>query len=174
MHWLNMRALAGFRMEHIDVYSLPALVDICVGHHTPDILFQLPILLVLVVTVLVAFIRGRTARMEAALMTLMAASLLLLLSYGLVWEYHFTLVLPIAAMLLVRPNPGNIERAVLALSVLVWLPGLYFLLHNQDVSLLSVQMPLHAERVLPAVLIFALLLLRAIRIAHRSRRSVIR
>jgi hypothetical protein len=172
MHWLNMRGLASFRMEHIDVYSLPALMDIWLGRHTPDALFQLPILIVFVVTLFVAFIRDRAARMEAALMTLMAASLLLLLSYGLVWEYHFTLVLPIAGLLLMRKHLDTIERAILALSVLIWLPSLYIFISEKDLSLLSVQMTLHAERVLPAVLIVTLLLARAVRIALHSRERV--
>jgi hypothetical protein len=172
MHWLNMRGLASFRMEHIDVYSLPALTDIWLGRHTPDVLFQMPILIVLVVTALVAFIRDRAARMEAALMTLMAASLLLLLSYGLVWEYHFTLVLPIAALLLMRQHLDAIERTILALTALLWLPSLYFFVSNKDLSLLSVQMPLHAERVLPAVLIFTLLLVRAVRITLHSSQEI--
>jgi glycosyltransferase involved in cell wall biosynthesis len=174
MHWLTMRGMAAFRMEHIDVYSLPALCDVWLGRQTPDALFQLPILFVLAVTALVAFVRDRTARMEAALMTLMAASLLLLLSYGLVWEYHFTLILPIAALLLMRKDIDAMERAIIALTVLIWLPSLYVLLRNQDVGLLSVQMPLHAERVLSAGLIFALLLVRAIRIALGLRLQTIR
>jgi hypothetical protein len=172
MHWLNMRGLASFRMEHIDVYSLPALLDGWLGRHTPNSLLQVPILFVLEVTVLVALVRDRAARMEAALMTLMAASLLLLLSYGLVWEYHFTLVLPVAALLLLRKHPGPIERAIIALSVLLWLPSLYVLLRGQDIGSLRVQLLIHAGRVLPTLLIFTLLLVRAVMLSLQSPRGL--
>ena len=168
IHWLAMRGLADFRMLHIDVYSLPALLDGWLRMHTPESLYRVPLLLVFEVTLLVALVRERRAQMDAALMTLMAASLLLLLSYGLVWEYHYTSVLPVAGLLLLREPRGWMERTILWLSLLAWAPGLYFAFHQQSLELLGVQTFLRAERVVPAALIFLLLLARATTLALTS------
>jgi hypothetical protein len=168
IHWLAMRGLGGFRMLHIDVYSLPALLDGWLGTRTPDALYAVPSILVLELSVLVFFVRDRKARLDAALMTLMAASLLLFLSYGLVWEYHFTAVFPVAGLLLMRGLRNPIDRAILLLGALVWLPGLYVLMRHRDAASLSVQNLLRLERVGPVVLIFLLLLVRAALLALRS------
>ena len=165
IHWLAMIGLTDFRMLHVDVYSLPALLDGWLSVRTPEALYRVPLLLVGEVTVLVAFMRGAKARQEAALLTVMAASLLLFLSYGLVWEYHYTGVLVIVGLLLVRSRRSNVERAIIALGAFAWAPGLYFLMSNKNLELLSVQTILRVERVVPVLLIFLLLLGRAVFIA---------
>ena len=168
VHWLAMAGLTDFRMLHVDVYSLSALLDGWLHTHTPDALYRVPLLLVLEITVLIALMRERRAQLEAALMTLMAASLLFFLSYGLVWEYHYTSVLPVAGLLLVRGDRGWLQRTVVWLGVLMALPGLYIVMHAQPMELLSVQTVMRAERVVPVLLMFALLLARAVTIALRS------
>jgi len=169
IHWLAMLGLADYRFLHIDVYSLPVLMDGWLRVHTPDALYRIPGVLLLGLTVLVGFMREKRDRLEAALMTLMAASLLAFLSYGLVWEYHFTAVMPLAGIFLMRGAMGRFERAVVAMGVVVWLPSLYVLMAGKDLSLLSVQTMLHAERVVPVVVIFCLLVYRAARIALVSK-----
>jgi hypothetical protein len=77
-------------------------------------------------------------------------------------------VLPITALLLLRTNPDRTERAIIVLSVLLWLPSPYVLLRGQDIASLNVQLLIHAERILPTVLIFALLLVRAVLLCLRS------
>jgi hypothetical protein len=94
-------------------------------------------------------------------MTLMAASLIVFLSYGLVWEYHYTGVLPIAALLLMRKRPSIMEWMIVVLGVVVWLPSLYFTVSTQDATQLWVQTVIRLDRVVPVALIFVLLLVRA-------------
>jgi len=172
IHWLAMLGLDDYRFLHIDVYSLPVLLDGWLRTHTSDALYRVPGILILELTLLVALIRDKRDQLEAALMSLMAASLLAFLSYGLVWEYHFTAVMPIAGIFLMRHAAGRpmgrFERAIVAMAVLLWLPGLYFLVQDKDLSQLSLQTMLHAERVLPVVVIFGLLVYRATRIALTS------
>jgi hypothetical protein len=168
IHWLAMAGLSDFRLLHIDVYSLPALLDGWLGMRTPDAFYKVPSILVLELSILIVFIRDRSARLEAALYTTMAASLLLFVSYGLVWEYHFTAVFPIAGLLLMRGLRSKLDPAIVSLSVLVWLPSLYLVLSNSDLASMSVQNVLRLERVGPVVLIFSLLLIHATRVALRS------
>jgi hypothetical protein len=168
IHWLAMLGLTDYRFLHIDVYSLPALLDGWLHTHTPDALYRIPGILILELTLLVALIRDKRDQLEAALTTLMAISLAAFLSYGLVWEYHFTAILPVAAFFLMRQHPGRMEQAILAMATLTWLPSLYIFISNRDLSLLSVQTLLHAERVLPLLAVFCLLMYRATKIALTS------
>lgn len=160
VHWLAMIGLSDFRLQHVDVYSLPAFLDGLLRTRTSDALYRIPAIVILEMSLLVWFVRGRTQRLEAALMVMMAASLLVFLSYGLVWEYHYTTVLPIAALLLMRKHPSAIEWAIIALGIVVWLPSLYFLVSTQDVTQLWVETIIRFDRVVPVLAIFCLLVVR--------------
>jgi len=161
VHWLAMIGLSDFRMQHVDVYSLPAFLDGLLRTRTSDALYRIPAIVILEMSLLVWFVRSRPQRLDAALMVMMAASLLVFLSYGLVWEYHYTGVLPIAALLLMRKNPSPIEWTIIALGIVVWLPSLYFVVSTQNLSQLWVETVIRLNRVLPVLAIFCLLLVRA-------------
>jgi hypothetical protein len=120
-----------------------------------------PGLLLLELSLLIALMRTPARRLEAALLTLMAASLLVFLTYGLVWEYHYTALLPIGALLLVRGKLSTIERVLIALCVLSALPSLYIFLRGARLDSPASMLWLHGERLLPAIAAFALLLGRA-------------
>ena len=161
VHWLAMIGLSDFRMQHVDVYSLPAFLDGLLRTRTSDALYRIPAIVILEMSLLVWFVRSRPQRLDAALMVMMAASLLVFLSYGLVWEYHYTGVLPIAALLLMRKKPSPIEWTIIALGIVVWLPSLYFVVSTQNLSQLWVVTVIRLNRVLPVLAIFCLLLVRA-------------
>jgi hypothetical protein len=168
IHWLAMIGLSGFRFQHIDVYSLPTFLDGLFHTLTPAALYRIPAILILAMSALVWFIRSRAARLEAALLVLMASSLLVFLSYGLVWEYHYTSVFPLAALLLVRKHLSKLEWIIVVLGVVVWLPSLYFALSTEDASQLWVETLLRLDRVVPVLAIFCLLLVRAWQIAREG------
>ena len=165
VHWLAMIGLSDFRMQHVDVYSLPAFLDGLLRTRTSDALYRIPAIVILEMSLLVWFVRSRPQRLDAALMVMMAASLLVFLSYGLVWEYHYTGVLPIAALLLMRKKPSPIEWTIIALGIVVWLPSLYFVVSTQNLSQLWVETVIRLNRVLPVLAIFCLLLVRAWKLA---------
>ena len=165
VHWLAMIGLSDFRMQHVDVYSLPAFLDGLLRTRTSDALYRIPAIVILEMSLLVWFVRSRPQRLDAALMVMMAASLLVFLSYGLVWEYHYTGVLPIAALLLMRKKPSPIEWTIIALGIVVWLPSLYFVVSTQNLSQLWVETVIRLNRVLPVLAIFCLLLVRAWNVA---------
>ena len=68
IHWLNLVAQSGFRLKHIDVFSLSAFLDTLTGVRTPDWLYTLPPLAVLVLSVILSRIRSAGLRREAALL----------------------------------------------------------------------------------------------------------
>ena len=161
VHWLAMLGLSDYRFLHVDVYSLPAFLDGLLHTRTLDALYRVPGIFILEMSALVWFVRNRQLRLEAALLVLMAASLLVFLSYGLVWEHHYTTVFPVAALLLTRKRLSPVEWTIVALGTVVWLPSLYFTVSHQDAALLSVQTVIRLDRVVPVLAIFCLLLLRA-------------
>ena len=168
VHWLAMLGLSDFRLQHVDVYSLPAFLDGLLHTRTSDALYRIPTIVILEMSLLVWFVRSRPQRLEAALMVIMAAWLLVFLSYGLVWEYHYTGVLPIVALLLMRKHRDTIEWIIIALGIVVWLPSLYFVVSTQDLSQLWVQTIIRIDRVVPVFAIFCLLLVRAWRLARQG------
>ena len=168
IHWLAVIGLSGFRFQHIDVYSLSTFLDGLFHTVTPPALYRIPAILILAMSTLVWFIHTRVARLEAALLVLMASSLLVFLSYGLVWEYHYTGVFPLAALLLVRKRLSKLEWVIVAFGAIVWLPSLYFALSTEDASQLWVETLIRLDRVVPVLVIFCLLLVRAGQIAREG------
>lgn len=165
VHWFAMIGITDFRFLHIDVYALSALMDGWLGFATPNVLYRVPILLVLEMSVLVTLVRERRTRMQAALLVAMAASLLLILSYGVVWEYHYTLVLPVVAVCLVQMPQSRMLQCISILGLFIWLPSLYVMFRSQDLQCLDIQNTVRAERVLPVLAAFLLLLAEATRLA---------
>jgi hypothetical protein len=170
IHWFNLIAQSGYRMHHIDIFSLPEFLDTLFGLRTPGWLYQLPLLVVLALTVMVARMRNTAARMEAALLLLMAISLTFFLAYPTVWEYQFTGVLPVAAILLlvrtcrVPRLPTILLNWMLALSACLWLPSLYFLLEGHTVDATTLTL-IRLDRVVPVTLLFLMLLITVARIS---------
>jgi hypothetical protein len=146
----------------VDVYSLPVFLDGWMhGVRTPSDWYRVPAILVLEMSLLVLTLKRREERMEAALMVLMAASLMFFLSFGIVWEYSYTTVFPIAGILLMRPRMTKEAWAICGLTALVWGPSLFFLANAPGRSLDSLMIWMRADRVLPVAVIFCILLGRA-------------
>jgi hypothetical protein len=157
IHWLNLVAQSGMRLMHVDIFSLPVSLDTLLGMHTPDWIYQLPMLLVLALSIAVARIKDRRLKLETALLLLMATSLTFFLSYPTVWEYQYTSVLPVAAMLLlVRERSAFYARACMglfALAACAWLPSLYFLTEGKPLTP-TVLTLIRIDRVAPVTLLF--------------------
>ena len=161
IHWFNLVAQSGFRLEHIDVFSLPVFLDGLFGMRTPDWLYLFPTLAVLALSALVPRIPDAPLRRHSALLLAMAASLDFFLSYPTVWEYQYTAVLPVAAILLMLQDSGVLPKRVGAwsfgLAACSWLPSLYFLSGSASPSP-DVTSLVRLDRVIPVTALFALLL----------------
>jgi hypothetical protein len=157
VHWLNLVAQSGTRLMHVDVFSLPVFLDTLLGRRTPGWEYQLPVAAVLALSVGVARMKHPRVRLEAALLLLMAASLTFFLGYPTVWEYQYTSVLPVAAMLLLVRERGVFYRSawgwMLALAGCAWLPSFYFLAEGRLLTRATLTL-IRADRVVPATLLF--------------------
>ena len=171
IHWFNLVAQSGFRLQHIDVFSLPVFLDGLFGTHTPDWLYLLPTFAVLACSVIVARIQETPRRRICALLLTMAASLDFFLSYPTVWEYQYTAVLPVAAVLLTLRDSVWFSRRAWAwsfgLSAFAWLPSLYFL-SGSALPSANVVTLVRLDRVLPVTGLFGLLLWMVARATAQS------
>ncbi len=160
VHWFNMVAQSGMRLQHVDVYALPVLLDGLLGVRTPGWLYGLPTLVILGLSVAVARLREATARREAALLLTMAGTLDFFLAYPTVWEYQYTAVLPVGAMLLVWGPSAVLGRRwwmwCVGLACCAWLPSLYGLSGSAAPSA-SVLAMMRLGRVVPVAALFGCL-----------------
>ncbi len=160
VHWFNLIAQWGFRLGHVDVYSLPVFLDGLLGVTTPGWLYLLPTALVLGLSIVVGRMRDTLLRRETAVLLLLAASLDFFLVYPTVWEYQYTAVLPVAAVLLLLRGShllGRLWAPCLGLAACVWLPSLYVLSGSYAPSAAVLALA-RLDRVVPVTALFALLL----------------
>jgi hypothetical protein len=159
IHWLNLVAQSQMRLMHVDVYSLPVFMDTLLGTRTPGWIYQLPTAMVLLLSFAVARMQATRMRLECALLLAMAISLVFFLGYPTVWEYQYTSVLPVAAMLLLVKQGAFFERSrwwMFALAACAWLPSLYFLVEGRELTA-GVLTVIRADRVVPVLLLFLLM-----------------
>ena len=115
----------------------------------------------------------------------MATSLAFFVTYPTVWEYQYTAVLPVAAVLLLAgPGtllPPRLWRACVVLACIAWLPSLYFLSGSAEPGPAVLTLA-RLDRVLPVTLLFCLLVWRVatalrsplLRREHRTNTSAAR
>ena len=172
IHWFNLVAQSGFRLQHVDIFSLPVFLDGVLGTRTPDWLYLLPGVAVLTPSLFVPRIRQTAGRRESALLLTMAASLSFFLSYPTVWEYQYTAVLPVGAVLLMLRGSALFTKPAavwsLGLVACVWLPSLYFLSGAALPSQGAITM-VRFDRVVPVTLLFVTLLWLVARAMWRDR-----
>ena len=176
VHWFNLIAQSGFRLQHADVFSLPAFLDGLLGVRTPGWIYLVPTLAVLVLSVGVARLEDRAVRMEAALLLILAASLDFFLAYPTVWEYQYTAVLPVAAALLLPGRSMLLGRRLwawcLGLACCAWLPSLYFLSGSAVPSMPMLTLT-RLDRVVPVTVLFGLLLWAVARACLQAERRAV-
>jgi hypothetical protein len=179
IHWFNLVAQSGMRLMHIDVYSLPVFLDTLLGFETPSWLYDLLLVALFALQVLVARIQDTPRRLQMALLLLMASSLAFFLAYPTVWEYQYTGVLPVAAMLLLARERkaffASAVRWMFPLAACVWLPTLFFLIDGKPITGAMLTL-IRLDRVLPVTVLFTgmiILIVRELRSAHRAARSAV-
>ena len=173
VHWFNLVAQSGARLVHVDVYSLPLFIDTLTGRHLPGWILPLPALLALVLCLFVARIPIARLRMEAALLLLMATSLVFFLGYPTVWEYQYTSVLPLAAALVLVGEQKvfyrRSRRWMIGLAACAWLPSLYVFTQGSPLTP-HTMMLIWLDRVLPVTALFLLMMTVLVRFLRSTRK----
>ena len=161
IHWLNLIAQSEYKFMHIDVFSLPVFVDTYLNKTINASIYKIPIYLSLFLSVGVVFIKDKKIRLESTLLLIMAISLSFFLSYNTVWEYQYTLVLPVIAMMPVLLEKDVFYRKYikffLFFGAFIYLPSLYFLVRKSDFDSIA-QTIIRADRVLPALFLFFMMI----------------
>ena len=165
IHWLNIIAQSEYKFMHIDVFSLPVFID-TIKVLSPGI-YKIPIYICLLLSICVIFIEDKILRLESTLLLIMAISLSFFLSYNTVWEYQFTSVLPIIALLPILKERGVFYKKYISLliaaGVFLYLPSLYFLFRggNFDNTALTF---IRLDRIIPVLILFLIMIFQVIRV----------
>ena len=164
IHWLNIIAQSEYKFMHIDVFSLPVFID-TIKVLSPGI-YKIPIYICLLLSICVIFIEDKILRLESTLLLIMAISLSFFLSYNTVWEYQFTSVLPIIALLPILKERGVFYKKYISLLIaaglFLYLPSLYFLFRggNFDNTALTF---IRLDRIIPVLILFLIMIFQVIR-----------
>ncbi|MFT4112579.1 hypothetical protein [Silvibacterium sp.] len=177
VHWFNLVAQSSYRLNHVDVLSLPLFLDTLFGVSTPEFVYWLPNLLVIAMSVLAARrSTGREERMQLALLVVCACATAYFLSYPTIWEYQYTATYPVAAALCLLPRSFYpalwMKKLALGLSACFWLPS-FFVFLPRNAAITPAQMEwIRADRVIPALLLFALMIVLFARKLREGKRRV--
>ena len=82
-----------------EVYCLPVFLYRLTGAPVPWLLLKLPVLAILAMSMLPLFLASRRRRIHVLIATFMLCLLSHFLCYYMVWEYHYTTLLPMLPVL---------------------------------------------------------------------------
>lgn len=165
IHWLNLIAQSEYKLMHIDVFSLPVFIDTIAEKATPSGIYKIPIYVSLFLSIGVAFIEDKKIRLESTLLLVMAISLSFFLSYNTVWEYQFTSVLPILALLPILKEKDVFYKKYISImfyvGIFLCLPSLYFLFRGGDFSGNALTW-IRLDRIIPVLILFLIMIFQVI------------
>ncbi len=171
IHWLNLIAQSEYKLMHIDVFSLPVFIDTLVGKATASGIYKIPIFISLFLSIGVAFIEDKKIRLESTLLLVMAISLSFFLSYNTVWEYQFTSVLPVIALLMILKEKNVFYAKYIQLmfyiGLLLCLPSLYFLVRKGDLYSNNSLTLIRLDRIIPVLILFLIMIFQIIGIVMK-------
>jgi hypothetical protein len=172
MHWLHMLAQSDYEWNHVQLFSLPALLrDIT---PVPEGLLRQLAFLPVAMSVSLFWMRSEATRLRAAAWIVFASLASHFLGYAIAWEYQYTqLLVPAAALLGLpiviegRPRWASLFATGL---LLLFLPTPYFLLKSG--GLLPWELAImRAFRVLPALLLASAAVVAVAALARREASS---
>lgn len=147
--------------DYYEFFSLPTFIDSLSLKKINPLIYKIPIILILIPSIMILFIRERNLRILLLLLTIILAIYSFYLSYSSIWEYFYTTLLPtipIMAILYKKElfaNHNKILKYSLITSISFYLPTLFFLSRNHPYNSLDIS---RIIRLAPVVLIFMSLL----------------
>lgn len=160
IHWFNLIAQSGYRFNHIENFSFPVFLDTLFDKQLPGFIYLLPIVFCLFCAGFLLFIQEKTERLQMLLLVVMLSSVSYFLSYNTIWEYQYTSMLPIVAMLYRLRNSQYFTviqmRVLLIAGAFYYLPSFYCLLDKTDMGLPFISM-VRLSREFSTLTIFSLM-----------------
>lgn len=170
IHWFNILILSDNKLNHVDVFSLPAFINTILGYDAPAFIYKIPLYISLVLSFFIFFIKDQRVRLEAILAMIMIITFSYLICYNIVWEYQFTFALPIISMLFILKDKNVFYQpylvALICIGIIICLPSGYFLIRKSDFFVkdgfhINWQLALNlirCNKIIPAVVIFIMLI----------------
>ncbi|MBF0543448.1 MAG: hypothetical protein HQM08_03390 [Candidatus Riflebacteria bacterium] len=155
IHWLNLIAQSDAIFNHVQIFSLPSFVADLTGNFSPNLLFKVPILISLSISLMVYFETDRNKQLKLALINIIQYVFSYFLSYPLVWEYQYSSFAPILGFSFLlyerKVFPKIIFLTLLMCLFLISLPSLYFLFTMKIISKFWI---IRSTRVIPTIIGF--------------------
>lgn len=160
IHWFNLIAQSGYRFNHIDNFSFPVFFDALFEHHYPDALYLLPLILPLIFSIGLLWVKAKEERLKLLLLLVMLSSTSFFLSYNTVWEYQYTSMMPVVAVLFALKDKSLFSKkqklGLMLASVFYYLPSFYFLLDQTHIDTTFLCM-VRVSREVPTLVLFFIL-----------------
>jgi hypothetical protein len=174
-HWLNLIAQSDFRLMIDTNFSFPVFLDALIGSRLPSFIYQFHLFAVLLLSAVIPFVIDKRIRLESSLLLLFAISLSYFIGYSIVWEYQFTSVLPVVALLPILAERGVFYKRdvplLFCLGAIASLPSLYFLVRGSDLSTDGIQTLIRLDRIVPVYLLFWIMIFRIVPVAMSRLKS---
>ena len=168
-HWFNLIAQSGYRFNHIENFSFPVFLDALLNKPLPGRVYLMPLLFPIICSLFCFFIQERAARLALLLLLVMMSSVSFFLSYNTVWEYQYTSLLPIVALVYCLKDQGLFTkkqtRLLLAIGSFFYLPSFYFLLDKSNIDASFISM-VRVSREMPTVIFYGVIGYQAIRLIN--------
>ena len=142
---------------YFEFFSLPTFMNNLSLKKINPIFFKIPLMLVLIPSLMILFVKERKNRILIVLLTLILAIYSFYLSYSRIWEYFYTTLLPTIPVfaILYKKRLFTTHKRILKYSLLIsasfYLPTLFFLSRNHPYYFLEIS---RIMRVIPVLLIF--------------------
>jgi hypothetical protein len=138
IHWLNMRFRSQVSQpQHFELMALPSFVEDIFGVALPGFLLKLPALLILGLSVALLRITDAAARAKGAIYVVALTGLAFFVSYQTVYEYHYAMLLPGIASLVILFNAEKdavslpLIKCYCAAGAMLLVPTSYYFLSNR-------------------------------------------
>ncbi len=170
IHWFNILILSDNKLNHVDVFSLPAFIHTMLGYDAPAFIYKIPLYISLILSFLIFLIKDKKLRLEAILAMIMIFTFSYLICYNIVWEYQFTFALPIIAMLFILKDKQVFYQPyivpLICIGLIMCLPSCYIFIRKSDFFIkggfhINWKLALNLirfDKIIPAVIVFIILI----------------
>lgn len=160
IHWLNLIAQSGYRFNHIENFSFPVFLDGLFQRALPGYIYFLPLGYCQLLALGLFAINSSKQRLELLLWLTMLSSTSYFLSYNTIWEYQYTSMLPIVAILFrIRKTTfmSHMHMTVLLFAGLFYyLPSFYCILDKRHIDTSFISM-LRVSRIAATMTLYTLM-----------------
>jgi len=171
IHWFNLIAQSGYRFNHIENCSFPVFLDTIFNKELPGFVYSLSIIFCLFCAVCLPLVAEKILRLRLLLLVVMLTSVSYFLSYNTIWEYQYTSMLPVIAMLYRIRNSLFFTKKqmimMLTAGTFYYLPSFYCLLDQSNINISFITM-VRLSRLLATLVIFCVLGYQLVRLFYSA------